>query len=266
MDTLHTLLSKMDIEVRKFTHPDRPETQIHYITEPGIFKLKETRFTEGAGEILSVFGVNQVDIPCNQSAEFNSRLCYLQRAPAADGVAPNTLVRDMIHKYGHLSVFGDWSVSLLIIGLSDECLKELLAHHEIHTSRLTSSKCMAQHDWARLIFRVFGTESQIETQLKGLSFAMNSLQRAKEKGNFEGLTTEQMNNLVPACKVSACVATATIKDWHKFIIGRFPNAGNEYQIRDLAHSLAVYFRSEYPGSIFPSMEEYPKMTNKDKPN
>jgi hypothetical protein len=264
MDTLHKLLAKMDIEVRRYSHPDRPETTIHYITEPGIFKLKETRFTEGVGEILSVLGVNQTDIPCNQSAEFNSRLCYLQ---SANPTKPNTLVQCMIHKYGHLSVFGDWSVSLLIIGLSDECLKELLAHHEIHTSRLTSSKCMAQHDWSNLIFRVNGADDhQIETQLKGLSFAMHSLQHAKLKGNFEGLTTEQVNNLVPASKVSACVATASIKDWHKFIIGRFPSSGNEYQIRDLAHCLAVYFRSEYPGSIFPSMEEYAKMTNKDKPS
>lgn len=253
----------MDIEVHKYTHPDRPNTVINYITTPGIFKLKETRFVEGAAEIMSVFGVNQTDIPCNQSAEFNSRLCYLQ---VASSEKLNTLVQDMIHKYGHLSVFGDWSVSLLIVGLSDECLKELIAHHEIHTSRLTSSKCSAQADWANLTFRVSGTETQIETQLKALSFAMDAIQRGKDKGNFEGLSMEQVNNLVPACKVSACVATATVKDWHKFIIGRFPVSGNEYQIRDLAHRLAAYFHSEYPDSIFPSMEEYAKMTNKDKPN
>lgn len=263
MDPIHSLLTQMGQSIQKYTHPDYPDTVIHYITDLGIIKLKETRFVEGAERFLSVFGVNQSDIPCNQSAEFNSRLCYLQ---VANPENPNTLVHDMIHKYGHLSVFGDWSVSMLIVGLSDECLKELLAHHEIHTSRLTSSKCAAQANWANLIFRISGTEMQKETQLKGLSFAMHSLQQGKNKGNLEGLTTEQVNNMVPACKVSACVATATIKDWHKFIIGRFPAAGNEYQIRDLAHRLAVYFHSEYPDSIFPSMEDYAKMTNKDKPN
>jgi len=263
MNPIHSLLTQMGQPIHTYTHPDHPDTVIHYITAPGIFKLKETRFVEGADRLLAVFGVNQVDIPCNQSAEFNSRLCYLQ---VANPEKPNTLVQDMIHKYGHLSVFGDWSVSLLIVGLSDECLKELMAHHEIHTSRLTSSKCMVQNDWANLVFRVFGTEQQIETQLKGLSFAMHSLQLAKEKGNFEGMTTEQVNNLVPACKVSACVATATIKDWHKFIIGRFPVSGNETLIRDLAHRLAAQFHREYPDSIFPTMEEYAKMTNKDKPN
>lgn len=261
MEQLHELIELSGVQINSFNNPSYHSEYIKYVSECGIILLKETRLSPAASKVFSVFGVNPDDTESNQSAEFNSRLCYLTKS---NPEKENDLVQRMIHQHGHLSVFGDWAVSLLIVGISDECLKELLAHHEIHVSRLTSSNCKSQGDYANIVFRVFGTEKEQHIQLENITFTMNQLHNTYGTASLSGLTMEQRNSLVPSSKISACVATASLKDWHKFIIGRYGVAGNEYQIRDLAHKLVTLFNAQYPNGIFFSHAEYDRISNKAK--
>ena len=255
MDTLAKLLEKSGTPVYNYKLGDTSQGNIKYITSTGIILLKETQLSASAHEIFDMLHIKS-HTESNKSAEFNSKLHHL------------TYEKDSTPWKTHLDDYADWSVSLLIIGLTDATIKDLIAYDgsgSFHVSKVISNNCESQADWDNLIFRVYGTVKQTQVQLEAIAKGMSHLTAGKASGKLDDLTYEQLNGLVPGYKIGACVVTASLKTWHHWIIKHYCVDGNGYLMRNLASQLVDYFHEKYPDSpdsIFVSHVEYSTLANK----
>lgn len=227
-----------------------------FINSTGLLIIKETKLTNEANTLFNLLNLTS-ESDYELSGEFNSRLTYLNFQNAADGsIKNNTLIDKVINKYHHLSVCGDWVITFLIVGVSDEILKELVAHHEANISRLTSSNTKMQN---QTYYRIDGTPGQQEEQKKYINQMLeyyNSIDR-----NILG--TEFSNQLNLPCKVSACTFTMSLKDYHKLFIGRIKQSGNENQIREICLKMATILHEKFP-LIIKDVESYNLSDNSEK--
>ena len=228
------------------------DTDEMFVEETGVKLLKTTEITEDARILFNIMHLSS-KTEFERSAEFNSKMTYFSFTDKLNG---DRLNDDMMNKYFHLSVCGDFSITFLIVGITDEILKELTAHREAHVSRLTSSKTKAQN---ATYYRVWGTDAQKLIQKR---FIKKFLE-LKSSDDMEELTLEQKNSLNLPNKCAACEYTMTIKDFHKFLIGRSCESGNEAIIQEVAQKIAKLLNEKYP-LLIKTPDEYKVMNNGEK--
>jgi len=170
------------------------------------------------------------------------------------------LNKEMVEQHQHLSVYGDWSVTFLVVGITYEVLKELIAHREGHVSRLTSFKTKAQTE---TYYRIWGTPEQQLLQMEFINEFLDMKKKWQTHSDYSLLGLELSNSLNLPCKVAVAEITMTLKDYHKLFIGRCGPNGNEYLIQQLAGQMADYLHESYP-LIIKTKEEYIAMNNGEK--
>lgn len=207
-----------------------------FITSPGIMVMKEPVLTEEMGELMRELKISE-GADHIKSSEFNSKLTYLSFKKSDD---PGKYVEKITGGYGHYSVCGDWHVSLLIAGISDEILKELVAHHEGHFSRLTSSNTKVQEKTYYVLYPDHHDE-QIRYIREFLEL------RERHRASFA--SGELWNSLNLPCKAAYCVMTMSLKDYHKFLIGRMSHDGNETEVRQIATVICDILHKKFPEII-----------------
>ena len=211
-----------------------------FIVKPAIKIIKSTSLNPDFKEVLSELNMCTTEPDYLVSGEFNGRLCYLSfpfnQETSTQSIEYNN---KMINQHKHLSVFNDYYVSFLIAGISDETMKELLAHVEHRASRLISSKTKAQD---ATFYRVQGTPEQM-TQQKNF---IKEFIELKSNLNLTPTSTEFTNMLNLSVKACALVYTMNLKDLKKMIAGRLPEFGNETEIREVATMMKSELAKHYP--------------------
>ena len=194
-----------------------------FVTKPVVKIIKSTQLDRNFADLCMELNINSSIPDYLKSSEFNSRLTYLAFPNSPESVRDSfAYANKMIHEHQHLSVYNDFYVSFLIAGISDETMKELLAHVEHRASRLTSSKTKAQDC---TFYRIQGTPAQQQMQKK---FIKEFLQlRVQHANSTEPNTTEFANMMNLPTKVCALVYSMSLKDLRKMIAGRLPEFGNE---------------------------------------
>jgi hypothetical protein len=242
-----------------------------FVVEPGCMIISRTRLTEEGLDITNndpIFsGPMQVKSrECVEDHEleaaFNAKLCYMTA-----GVDDQKLL-ERIRSLGHLSVYASHYVTFVVCGVSDEIVKEFVAHGEAKVSRLTSSKCRAQRE---TLYRVWGHNENepdkswsTETQKK---FIMKFLELRKEFVEYCGDSRkpdeEMLNMFNLGMKVGAFTFCMSLKDYHKLFIGRIPEHGNEHDVRLVCKKMCQQLHALYP-SIISEPSAYETKNNNEK--
>lgn len=208
-----------------------------YILKAGVKIIKQTKLEPDTSRLFTELGIYCLPESI-MSAEFNARLTYLNFRHASSN---SSYVKRITEDLGHYSIYGDWSVSLLIAGVTDEILKELAAHNEAHISRLTSSNTRVQAE----TFYVLDNDQLIDQQIHFIEEFLQLRSRfEKQIDDFE-----LWNSLNLPVKAGYCVFTMTLKDFHKFFIGRLPVAGNETMLRKVVKEMCLVLNANYPEVI-----------------
>ncbi len=227
-----------------------------FVTKPVVKIIKSTQLDRNFAELCAELNINPSIPDYLKSGEFNARLTYLAFPAKPESVSDSfDYASKMIHEHQHLSVYNDFYVSFLIAGISDETMKELLAHVEHRASRLTSSKTKAQ---SSTFYRIQGTPAQQSMQKK---FIKEFLQlRAVHANSTEPNTMEFANMMNLPTKVCALVYSMSLKDLRKMISGRLPEFGNETEIREVAQLMQLQLLQNYPVvfSSNPSVQPKPE--------
>ncbi len=225
-----------------------------FVTKPVVKIIKSTQLDRNFADLCMELNINSSIPDYLKSSEFNSRLTYLAFPNSPESVCDSfAYANKMIHEHQHLSVYNDFYVSFLIAGISDETMKELLAHVEHRASRLTSSKTKAQDC---TFYRVQGTPTQQQMQK---NFIKEFLQlRVQHANSTEPNTTEFANMMNLPTKVCALVYSMSLKDLRKMIAGRLPEFGNETEIREVAGLMHAQLLQNYPVVFSPDPIAQPK--------
>lgn len=225
-----------------------------FVTHIGCMLVQETTATDDFLDLCDKHNIDNV-------AEFNSRICYMSFPKREPAPSSSTTLLSKLVDLGHLSVFGDVSATFFIAGISDEVLKELVAHTEAKVSRLTSSKTKAM---SKTLYRVFGLDEHIEMQKRHIrKFLVQREEYVKEMTESGHTSIEQENMFNLGMKASCCTFTMNLKDFHKLFIGRLPEPGNEHDIRLVCEMMRAELHRSYPMVIRES-EFYLKSSNKAK--
>lgn len=170
----------------------------------------------------------------------------------------------------------DALITFLICGITIECALELVAHKEAAVARLTSSKTVAMHlPFYRLFAEWHGEEidqthpSHSLRNQRSLLQAVQEVRRAhfaalshQDRGGPEkstkqeqalhtlhGLELTNLSNLATKC--TAMCYSMSLQDLHQLFIGRSGEAGNESEMRDVAHRMHQLVSTRYPHIIQP---------------
>lgn len=212
-----------------------------FVTKPVVKIIKSTQLDRNFAELCAELNINPSIPDYLKSGEFNARLTYLAFPNSPESVQDSfAYANKMIHEHQHLSVYNDFYVSFLIAGISDETMKELLAHVEHRASRLTSSKTKAQDC---TFYRIQGTPAQQSIQKQ---FIRDFLQLRAQVNSSLPNTTEFANMMNLPIKVCALVYSMSLKDLKKMIAGRLPEFGNETEIREVAELMQTQLLQNYP--------------------
>jgi hypothetical protein len=225
-----------------------------FITSPVVKIIKSTQLDRNFAELCAELNINSSIPDYLKSGEFNARLTYLAFPTSPESVRDSfAYVSKMIHEHQHLSVYNDFYVSFLIAGISDETMKELLAHVEHRASRLTSSKTKAQDS---TFYRIQGTPAQQHIQKQFIREFLHL--KAQHANSTEPNTTEFANMMNLPTKVCALVYSMSLKDLRKMIAGRLPEFGNETEIREVAELMQAQLLQNYPVVFSPNPIAQPK--------
>ncbi len=224
-----------------------------FVTKPVVKIIKSTQLDRNFADLCTELNINSSIPDYLKSSEFNSRLTYLAFPNNPESVHDSfAYANKMIHEYQHLSVYNDFYVSFLIAGISDETMKELLAHVEHRASRLTSSKTKAQDC---TFYRIQGTKAQQQIQKQ---FIREFLHLRAQVNSSLPNTTEFANMMNLPTKVCVLVYSMSLKDLRKMIAGRLPEFGNETEIREVAGLMQAQLLQNYPVVFSPNPIAQPK--------
>lgn len=210
-----------------------------FISEPGVLFLKSTEISAEGCALFSAIGL--IGQNYFTSAEFNSRL------PSMLFGSPELPL--------DYSFCGDWHVSFLVAGISDENLKELVAHRECHISRLVSSNTRAQLDTYYVLQPGRCLELQRAYIIDFCRFRDVFRETNKQtldtlyEGDKKQECVELWNSLNLPCKAAFCVVTMSLKDYHNFLLERLSVSGNETEIRRVALKICEQLHGRYPTII-----------------
>ncbi len=231
-----------------------------FITKPVVKIIKSTSLHPDFKAFLPELNMcgSEINPDYLASAEFNARLTYLAYPTNLESASQSLDYNNkMIHQHNHLSVFNDFYVGFLIAGISDETMKELLAHVEHRASRLTSSKTKAQDS---TFYRLQGTSEQMQAQKNFINNFLK-LKNQIDRSDNNVMTTEFANMLNLSVKACAFVYTMSLKDLKKMITGRLPEFGNETEIRQVASMMQDELIKNYPVLFSNITEPKPQTIN-----
>ena len=227
-----------------------------FVTEPGCKIIHITKPTNFAQDLFDKFNISNTN-DFEAIGEFNARLCYL----SFNSETKKTLT-DTIINLGHLSVYNDIHITFLIVGVSDEVMKEFVAHNEAKVSRLTSSKTKSQ---INTLYRVFGSPESVNHQKdfinRFISLRNEYIGHFDQKEPKEPVEIVNMFNLGTKC--SAFTFSMNIKDYHKLFIGRMPENGNEHDVRLICKKMCVTLNKLFP-KLIRDCDWYEKVNNNVK--
>lgn len=203
-----------------------------YVVTPGCKIIRRTANMMSTDKLYDSLNIDDCRPEYEQNAEFASRLTYLSfRSQEGNSEEYN---RKLAQDLGHLSVYGDYYVTFLIAGVTIETVLELVAHSEAKVSRLTTSKTKAMSD---TLYRVFGDEDGPIQKFIDL--------RESYRNSDLFLSQEVYNMFNLGSKVSALTFCMSLKDFHKFFIGRLPQ-NNECELREIAAIMCNQLHDLYP--------------------
>ena len=198
-----------------------------FVTKPGCLLIAHTALAPCSGSLFNALNIDEACPNYEQFGEFNSRLTYLSfRQGKGCSVDFN---HKIARQLGHLSVYAPVSATFLLAGVALETSLELVAHHEAHVARLTSSNTQAMSD---PLYRVQGTPTQVAAQMdflrsvrglwvrhqvRDIKRVLSPFDEAESKQTEETQKTnvEFNNMMLPGCKATALTYTMNLKDFHK---------------------------------------------------
>lgn len=220
-----------------------------YVVKPGIIIIQESKPTNEAETLFHCLNLNTDFFP---AAELNSRLTYMSFSN--DTNTSEEYLKKIVFEHGHLSIFNDTYITVLLAGVSLESELEFVSHNEAKISRLTSSRTNTQNEPLYVIFNE--DEIPFYESFNNLSKPIFS-----EKNNKDNL--EFLNRMNPASKAVSFTISMSLKDWHKTFIGRFSNNGVEKEVQMICSVILSKLRENY-SFILNTEEEYYKMNNSFK--
>lgn len=220
-----------------------------FVVEPGCIILSKTSLSENAPELFRKLGISDSLSEESQQATFESRLCYLSFAPHLEVEKRFDRDSDLLGRIiqqGHLSVFAGHYVSFLVAGVSDEIVKEFVAHSEAKVSRVTSSNCVKMNT---TFYRVWGSSPEVVDRQKECVKQFLKLRETYLLSLPNSSNTEEINMFNLGMKASAFTFTMSLKDYHKLFIGRLPESGNEHDVRLICEKMCQQLHHLYPTLI-----------------
>ena len=220
-----------------------------FVYAPGVRVMSSTRLEgEGEGGALPFCAPSDDFV---RGGEFRARLCYLAFREDETEEDARAYVSRMIHGHGHLSVWNAHYVEFFVCGISTEAVLELCAHREASCSRLTTSNSKSRAD---AFYRIVpGTKDEVEAQEAFLRAWME-----RERPKEGAVTTEQRNMLDLGVKCGAMTFCMSLKDYVRFLEGRLPEAGNETEVREVAHMMLRELYGRYPALFGRLRERWPE--------
>ena len=199
------------------------------IIEPGVKIIAKTELTDFSKKLFEEIFISSLP-------DLNSKITYM------NFVEKN--LEDIVSKLGHLSIYNDTYVSILITGISVEAELELIAHNEAKIARLTSSRTKAQEEPLFVLPDSYKNKmKEFESYINGIISLRNStFDNPKNKDELEAY------NYLPFKAVSLNMSMS-LKDWHKTMIGRLSNEGVEIEIQKIFKKINQELRKEYPNII-----------------
>lgn len=223
-----------------------------FVMKPGCQLIRTTSNCAGYEELYNLCNIDMTRPEYEQNAEFAARLTYMSFP--SEKKSAQQFNEDMVKKYGHLSVYGDYYVTFLLAGITIETVLELVSTSEAKVSRLTTSKTRAMDE---TFYRIFPDECINEQMTIVKKFI---LLRNKTKDFIKDREVVNMFNL--GIKVGALTFSMSIKDFHKFFIGRL-SANNEKEMKEICAIMCDQLHALYP-LVIKTSAEYEIMTNHHK--
>lgn len=218
-----------------------------FVIKPGIMITQKTTPTVDFEELSMCMNIDQSRPEYERHAEFNSRITYMSFKD--ENSSSEDYNKKMVEVHNHLSVYGDQYVSILMSGISIEASLEIISHNEASVSRLTSSKTIAQ---SNPLF-VVNSAKQFEYIKKTIELRKDFLVNNLEEDNM----------LFPCNKATSIIATMSVKNWHKTLIGRLSSVGVEQEVQEIMKRVCVLLKENYP-LVIKSVDEYYLMNNGEK--
>jgi len=168
--------------------------------------------------------------------DFNSKITYLN--------FKDKNLESIVANIGHLSIYNDTYVTILIAGISVEAELELVAHNEAKIARLTSSRTKAQLEPLFVLPKSYkNKKNDFKEYIEKVMKLRNSI--------FNEPTTkdelEAYNYLL--YKAVSLTMSMSLKDWHKTMIGRLSNEGVEIEVQEIFKKINIELRKDYPNLI-----------------
>ena len=231
-----------------------------FVVKPGCMILAESQITPEAQGVFDCFNVDTSRPQYEQLAEWNSRLTYLSFPK--EKKSADAFNKRMAREFQHLSVHAPWTVTFLLAGVCVETSHELCAHGEARVARLTTSKTKAMN---ATLYRIQGTPEERECQKAYIrqqlttreQFEQAHQPRATENGN------ELWNMTNCGSKATVLTYTMSLKDFHKFFIGRLNPAGNELEVQETCRLMCERLHDRYP-LVIRTPDEYMGVNNGEK--
>jgi hypothetical protein len=213
------------------------------VIEPGVTLIAKTSLTDEAKNIFEKMKVNSLP-------DFNSKITYLN--------FKDKNLEEIVANLGHLSIYNDTYVTILIAGISVEAELELVAHNEFKIARLTSSRTKAQSEPLFVLPEAFKNEKEKFKKY------INDLIQLRKKYFNEPQNKDELEayNYVPYKAVSLTMS-GSIKDFHKTMIGRLSDYGVEIEVQNIFKKINEILRKEFP-NIIKDVDYYYSLNNDSK--
>lgn len=239
---METILSTSDA---KFD----PEKRI--ILSPGVKLITKPYVDPEMLSLCQSIGISTKD-PIKAVSEFKYRVTYLAFKNIKED--QDSYLNRMINEFNHYSVFGDMTVTFLLVGISTEVVLELCAHREATICRLTTSATKSQRmPWLSFLPNTDTTTIDYAVKIR------DEIEAYEVKGQ------EMHNSLYSGLKASIITFGMSLKDLHKLFIGRIPPHGNEIALRVIMKKMCNILHEEYPW-IIRSVSYYEGSNNGEKLN
>jgi hypothetical protein len=214
-----------------------------FVIEHGISLIAKTELTKNGKNMFDA--MNVFSLP-----DFNSKITYLNFG--------DKNLEKIVTNMGHLSIFNDTYVTILIAGVSLETALELIAHNEFKIARLTSSRTKAQLE------PMFVVPFAYKNKIEKFKEYINGLLSMREKYFDKPIDKNEMeayNNL--PYKAISLTMSGNLKDWHKTMIGRLSDDGVEVEVQEIFKKINKILKNEFP-TLIKDIDYYYSLNNNKK--
>ena len=218
-----------------------------FIESAGIMITQTSKTTQDFLELSEKMNLDDERPEYEVHGELNSRITYMSFH--SEKKSSKEFNHKMVNEFKHLSIYNDHHISILLAGISVETSQEIVAHNEATVSRLTSSKTLAQSNPLFVL-----NKSDINNQMKYI----NEIIDIRKKYIIDDKESDNM--MFPCSKAVSIIATMSLKDWHKTLIGRLSKNGVEQELQDIMIKVCNLLNEKYP-LVIKTADEYYSMNN-----